>query len=60
MFDHEKLKVYQLQLEFIKWVTPVIDELQQKAAGKTRNLRDQLDRSSTSVLLNIAPDALAT
>ena len=34
MFDHEKLDVYQLHLEFISWVTDLIDEVQQQAAGK--------------------------
>jgi four helix bundle protein len=54
MFDHEKLHVYQLQLEFLRWVTPVLEEAQQKDAGKTAEVRRQLDRASLSVLLNIA------
>jgi four helix bundle protein len=54
MFDHEKLHVYQLQLEFIQWVTPLIDESQRRDAGKTAEVRRQLDRASLSVLLNIA------
>ena len=54
MFDHEKLDVYQLQLRFIGWVTPLLEEMQQKAAGKTREVRDHLDRSSLSTLFNIA------
>ena len=54
MFDHEKLHVYQLQLEFIGWVTTLIDEVQQLDAGKTAEIRRHLDRASLSVLLNIA------
>jgi len=54
MFDHEKLQVYQLQLEFLRWVTPLLDEAQQWDAGKTAEVRRQLDRASLSTLLNIA------
>jgi len=54
VFDHEKLDVYQLQLQFIRWVTPLLQEMQHKAAGKTREVRDHLDRSSLSTLFNIA------
>lgn len=54
MFDHEKLHVYQLQLEFIGWVTPLLDEVQRRDAGKTAEVRRHLDQASLSVLLNIA------
>ena len=54
MFDHEKLHVYQLQLEFIRWATPLLDEVQRKDAGKTAEVRRHLDKASLSVLLNIA------
>lgn len=54
MFDHEKLHVYQLQLEFLEWVTPLLEETQRQHAGKTSEVRRQLDRASLSVLLNIA------
>jgi four helix bundle protein len=54
MFDHEKLHVYQLQLEFLQWVTPVLAEAQQRDAGQSAEVRRQLDRASLSVLLNIA------
>ena len=54
MFDHEKLHVYQLQLEFLQWVTPLLEEVQKRDAGKTTEVRRQLDRASLSVLLNIA------
>src|SRR5438874_2061514 len=54
MFDHEKLDVYQLSLQFIAWVSPLIEEAKQTAAGKSSEVRDQLDRASLSALLNIA------
>jgi four helix bundle protein len=48
-FDHEKLNVYQASLKFVAWATEQMAEIQAKAAVK-----DQLDRASTSVPLNIA------
>ena len=48
-FDHEKLKVYQSALAFIAWSTDLSTQVTAKAAVK-----DQLDRASTSVPLNIA------
>ncbi|PYI97100.1 MAG: four helix bundle protein [Verrucomicrobia bacterium] len=48
-FDHEKLNVYQASLTFITWATELISKVDAKAAVK-----DQLDRASTSVPLNIA------
>lgn len=48
-FDHEKLHVYQDAVKFVAWADPVIEELPAKLA-----VRDQLDRASTSVVLNIA------
>ena len=53
-FDHEKLDVYHLELEFIKWVTPLLEEVSRTAASKTSEVRDQLDRASLSALLNTA------
>jgi len=49
LFDHEKLKAYQQAIQFVVWVTPLIEQLE-----KSRSVRDQLDRASTSVPLNIA------
>jgi four helix bundle protein len=49
LFDHEKLKAYQQAIQFVAWVTPLIDQLE-----KSKSVRDQLDRASTSVSLNIA------
>ena len=54
MFDHEKLDVYQLELRFIAWVTPLLDEVSASAKGRTREVCDQLDRASLSALLNTA------
>src|SRR6267378_1826458 len=54
VFDHEKLDVYQMELRFITWVTPLIEEAKEKAAGKSREVCDQLDRASLSSLLNTA------
>jgi four helix bundle protein len=54
LFDHEKLNVYQTELRFISWVTPLIEEAKVVGAGKTREVCDQLDRASLSSLLNTA------
>ena len=48
-FDHEKLRAYQEALRFAAWVEPIIDKLPAKLSA-----RDQLDRASTSIVLNIA------
>lgn len=48
-FDHEKLTVYQVSLEFVTWATELIS-----ASGMKAAVKDQLDRASTSVPLNIA------
>lgn len=49
-FSHEKLTVYQKGLEFIDFSNQIFDEL----SNYRINAIDQLDRASTSVLLNIA------
>ena len=48
-FDHEKLQVYQDSLAFISWL-----ELLLQKVPKSFSARDQLDRASTSIALNIA------
>jgi len=53
-FDHEKLEVYRYELEFIEWVTPLLDEASAAAKGRTREVCDQLDRASLSTLFNTA------
>ena len=52
--DHERLDVYQMELGFISWVTPLMEEAKISAGGKTREVIDQLDRASLSTLLNTA------
>ena len=48
-FDHEKLTVYQASISFVTWATELISNVNGKGAVK-----DQLDRASTSIPLNIA------
>ena len=48
-FDHEKLKVYQEAISFVGWCEGILQRCPDKAAVK-----DQLDRASTSIPLNIA------
>ena len=48
-FDHEKLDVYREAIVFCAWVGELLNAISAKAAAK-----DQLDRASTSIPLNIA------
>jgi len=48
-FDHERLDVYQEAIAFCGWVGDLLSKVTVKAAAK-----DQLDRASTSIPLNIA------
>jgi len=48
-FSHERLDVYQESLSFIEWLTPILESL--LLSG---DVKDHLDRASTSVTLNIA------
>jgi len=48
-FDHGRLNVYQEAIAFCGWVGDLLSEVTAKAAAK-----DQLDRASTSIPLNIA------
>ena len=54
MFDHEKLDVYQIELAFIAWVSPLLSETRSAVQGFYREVCDQLDRASLSFLLNTA------
>jgi four helix bundle protein len=54
LFDHEKLDVYQLELEFISWLTDLFDELREKKTARLTEVLDQVDRASLSQLLNTA------
>jgi len=49
LFDHEKLNVYSQALDFITWVTVVLERVPKNVA-----VYNQLDRASTSIPLNIA------
>ncbi len=49
IFDHEKLKVYQASIKFVKWVQQTMGR-----ASKGPAVYNQLDRASTSIALNIA------
>ena len=49
IFNHEKLTVYQHSINFIAWLSSVINSLKNE-----RNIKDQLDRASVSITLNIA------
>jgi four helix bundle protein len=48
-FDHEKLEVYQESLALVSWLEPLLQKLPKAIA-----VRDQLDRASTSIVLNLA------
>jgi four helix bundle protein len=48
-FDHEKLDVYRQAIDFCGWVGDFLGSISTKTAAK-----DQLDRASTSIPLNIA------
>ena len=53
-FDHEKLDVYQLALSFVTWLTDLLGEVRQSGIPQLREIIDQVDRPSTSIVLNIA------
>jgi hypothetical protein len=48
-FDHEKLVVYQEAVAFIAWLSPLLE-----TTLRIGDVKDQLDRASTSIPLNIA------
>ena len=48
-FDHEKLEVYREAIAFIAWLSALLE-----ATGRIGEVKDQLDRASTSIPLNIA------
>ena len=54
LFDHERLRVYQLLLEFVTWATNLMDEVKARKDVDTREPRDHLDRGSLSALFNTA------
>ena len=48
-FDHEKLEVYREAVAFIAWLSALLE-----GSVRLGEVKDQLDRASTSVALNIA------
>jgi len=48
-FDHEKLEVYREAIALIAWLSELLETL-----GRVGDVRDQLDRASTSIALSIA------
>ena len=48
-FDHEKLEVYREAIAFIAWLSALLEE-----SVRLGEAKDQLDRASTSIPLNIA------
>ncbi len=48
-FDHEKLEVYREAIGFVAWVSEILE-----GTVRVGDVKDQLDRASTSLPLNIA------
>ena len=48
-FDHEKLEVYREAIAFVAWLSPLLE-----GTLRIGDVKDQLDRASTSISLNIA------
>jgi four helix bundle protein len=48
-FDHEKLEVYRETIAFIAWLSAILEN-----AVRVGDVKDQLDRASASIALNIA------
>jgi four helix bundle protein len=48
-FDHEKLEVYREAIFFTAWLSNILEE-----SVRIGDVKDQLDRASTSIPLNIA------
>jgi four helix bundle protein len=48
-FDHEKLEGYREAINFVAWASTLLD-----SSARVGDVKDQLDRASTSLPLNIA------
>jgi four helix bundle protein len=48
-FDHEKLDVYQESIVFVTWLSQLLE-----VSSRLGDIKDQLDRASNSIVLNIA------
>jgi hypothetical protein len=51
IFDHEKLDVCGLQLQFVAWTADFLIEASQSPVAHRRELLSQLDRACLSILL---------
>jgi hypothetical protein len=52
LFDYEELDFYRVELAFIAWIADFLGDLAQSPGQNRRELIEQLDRASLSVLLN--------
>jgi hypothetical protein len=52
LFEYEKLDVYRVELAFIAWIADFLGDVAQSSVQYRRELIEQLDRASLSVLLN--------
>lgn len=48
-FDHERLEVYRESIALVAWISDLLD-----GAVRVGDVKDQLDRASTSIALNLA------
>jgi len=53
-FDHEKLDVYRIELQFVEWSTDLLSGIEPRKGVRIGEICDQLDRASLSALLNTA------
>src|SRR5271157_6059775 len=51
VFDHEKLDVYSLELQFVGWIADFFEDVSPCSVQCRRELFEQLDRASLSALL---------
>jgi four helix bundle protein len=54
LFDHERLDVYRLELEFVSWAAALMNEAKVLDGVRTADVCDHLDRASLSALFNTA------
>ena len=54
LFDHEKLDVYCVELHFTAWIGDFLSDVSGSKGQHRRELFEQLDRASLSMLLNTA------
>ena len=53
-FDYEKLDVYRVELAFVAWIADFLGDVAHSSVQYRRELIEQLDRASLSILLNTA------